>query len=191
MFWWVLNTYLLQNTVFSLQPAGKDCWHLSSELTSMWWPRGLTALMLSENISRAFAPGMVQEERPGADLHITFPLSHPSSCPAWILPCSQSDSLHPSRTHNHWCCWLCSSQNSSLSMLQEGLVPKGRNLTEEIWKNLEDPLSSTGSHLLQATQILPVPVLDAAFEKHTEKFLTGKKSVSLKPKIFGLWGCRF
>lgn len=27
--------------------------------------------MLSENISRAFAPGMVQEERPGADLHIT------------------------------------------------------------------------------------------------------------------------
>lgn len=71
MFWWALNTYLLQNTVFSLQPAGKDCWHLYSELTSTWWPQGLTALMLSENTSRAFASGLVQEERQGADLHIT------------------------------------------------------------------------------------------------------------------------
>lgn len=84
MFWWVLNIYLLQNTVFSLQLAGKYCWHLHSELISMWWPQGLTALMLSENISRAFAPGTVQE-RQGADLHIIFPLSHPSNCLARIL----------------------------------------------------------------------------------------------------------
>lgn len=51
-------------------------------------------------------------------------------------------------------------------MLQEVLVPKGRNLTGEIWKI---PLGSAGSHLLKAAQILPVPVLHAAFEKYIEK----------------------
>lgn len=73
-------------------------------------------------------------------------------------------------------------------MLQEVLVPKGRNLTGKIWKT---PLSSAGSHHLKATYILPAPVLHIAFEKHIEKILTGKKSVILKTKITGLWAVGF
>lgn len=138
MFWWTLNTYLLQNTVFSLQSVGKDCWHLCSEFTSMWWPWGLTALMLSENISRAFAPGVVQEKRQGADLHITFLISHPSNCPAWILPCSHrvtactlpghtatnAADFAPAKTVPSPCCRMCWCLKARTSLGKFGRHPQ-------------------------------------------------------------------
>lgn len=139
MFWWVLNTYLLQNRVSSLHPAGKDCWHLCSELPPTWWSQGLTALLLSENTSRAFAPGVVQD-RQGADLQITQhslspipPAAQPGSCHALrVTACTlpehtTTDAANtdaPAKTVPSPCCRKCWSLKAGISLGKFGRPPQ-------------------------------------------------------------------
>lgn len=155
----------------------------------MSWPRGLTALTLSENISRAFAPGMVQEEMQGADLHITqhslFPIpptAQPGSChdlrvTACTLPghtTTDAANFSPAKTFPSPCCKKCWCLKAGISLGKFGRPP------QQGWQTL--PQCNTNFTSASPSHCF--------WEIHRKK-LTGKKSVILKTKISGLWGYRF